>query len=168
MKVAVITIEPCFTVRELGACSYVGYRIYGDRVEHLVIAGGRSGSCRHAGKPKVVKFRKRCDECVLGMLLRRSALVTLPTLSSDGSAIRFVVVYSRAVRALLKERGERVVSVKVLDLRRVLLTHRQRLALRLVASGTPISKVAAELGITKQAARKLLGRLMRKLAEVMA
>jgi DNA-binding CsgD family transcriptional regulator len=133
----------------------------------IVITSGKSGCCESGGRPRITRFRKRCSDCVLGILLKRSAIIAPPVLVDDGKRVRFLVVYSRAVKTLLREKREQVVSVRVLDIRRVLLTSRQRLTLKLVASGASTSKVAVELNVTRQAARKLFNRLMQKLAVVM-
>jgi DNA-binding CsgD family transcriptional regulator len=143
--------------------AYVGYQILDDgRIEHLLLSEN-SGLKR-------VKLKMDCDKCVLGRLVKSSKLVSMPTVLDDGKKIRFVTTYNREVKRILSEHRSQLVSVEVLDLRSVVLTRRQRELLRIVANGagTSPSRVAVRLGVSRQAAQKLLTNLVKKIATIMA
>ena len=128
---------------------------------------GRAGSdCSEGGRPRIVRFRKSCSDCVLGTLIKRSAVIAPPVLVDNGRRVRFIAIFNKAVRTLLK--SEKLAGVEIIDVRSVTLTSKQRLALKIVADVSTTSRVATELKVSRQAARKLLSRLMKKLAILMS
>jgi DNA-binding CsgD family transcriptional regulator len=156
MRVARVAMRQCSELRELGAEGYLGFNVSGcpGRVEHVVVRGRR-----------VVRFQKRCDDCILSFLARKTHLLGMPVLRSDGTIV-FTVPLDKTVRRLLRENRDNVVSVEEVDYREVFLTERQRTVIRLISTGeaSNISRVAEKLGISKPAAYKIVRSALRKLA----
>lgn len=161
MKVARITMWGCEAFQRVCPSAYVGYQMLGDgRIEHLLL--------KDKGGVKV-RLRLDCEDCVLGRLLKSSKLVSMPAVV-DGVKVRFMTIYNREVRRVLSQHKHQLVNVEVLDLRSVVLTRRQRELLRVVAdgAGTSPSRVARRLGVSRQAAQKLLNNLVRKIATIIS
>jgi len=156
LRVARVTMRQCRELLELGPDGYLGFNVSGcpGRVEHVLVRGRR-----------VVRFQKRCDQCILSMLARGTHLLGMPVLRNDGTIV-FTVPLDRWVRKTLREHSDEVVSVEEVDYREVFLTERQRTALKLISTGeaSNISRVAERLGISKPAAYKIVRSALRKLA----
>lgn len=149
-----ITMVGCEALQRVKPRAYLGYRILEDgRIEHHLVRGRR----------RLVRLRVDCDRCVLGRLLKASAVVSTPVVI-DGRLVRFLVLDSREARRIVGETPSRLVSVEQVELENLVLTDRQRHALRLAADGagpTP-SRLARALGVTRQAAQRLLKTVLRK------
>ncbi len=160
MRALRVTLVGCEALRRAGARAYLGYRLLDDgRIEHVLVRGRR----------RAVRIRVRCDDCVLGRLLKASALVSMPVIV-EGRLVRFLVLETREVERLLRESGDRVVSVEPVEVDDLVLTERQRRVLRLAADGGGLSpsRIAARLGVTRQAAQKLLRAALRKVSALLA
>ena len=160
MKLLRILMWQCELVRQQEAEDYLATHlgrcpVY---IEHLLATGN-----------SVKKVRIGCENCVLAKLYRASYVVGKPTLTSDGK-ILFYVRKDKKVEKILKEHLDSLVSVEVVDHREVILTPRQREAIKLLAEGeaTNITRLAQKLRITKPAALRLVRRSLRKLARIYA
>ncbi len=163
MRVARIVMWGCQAFQSLRPQAYVGYRLLSDgRIEHLLIRKGYG--------LETVKLRMECDECILGKLLKSSTLVSMPIVLDDGRRLRFLVAYNHETKRLIARHRDQLDTIEILDLRRVVLTKKQRQVLRLAANGTGTSptKIADKLGVSRQAAQKLLQNLVRKISTIMA
>jgi len=125
-------------------------------IEHLITSGN-----------SVKRVRVGCENCVLAKLYRASYVVGSPVLTPDGR-IRFYVRKDKKVKRIIEEHIDDLISVEEVDHREVVLTPRQREAIRLLASGeaSNITRLAAKLGISKPAALRLVRRSLRKLARI--
>ncbi len=153
----------CEAFQRAHPVAYVGYQILDDgRIEHLLLSDSNG--------LRKVKLKMDCNKCVLGRLVKSSKLVSMPTVLDDGKRIRFMALYNREVKRILSEHRDQLVGVDVLDLRSVVLTRRQRELLRVVANGagTSPSRVAVKLGVSRQAAQKMLHNLVKKIATIMS
>ncbi len=139
----------------MGLTVTLGFNVSGcpGKVEHVLARGHR-----------VVRFQKKCGQCILPILARGAHLLGMPVLRNDGTIV-FTVPLDRWVRKTLREHRDEVVSVDEVDYREVFLTERQRTALKLISSGeaSNISRVAERLGISKPAAYKTVRSALRKL-----
>lgn len=84
---------------------------------------------------------------------------------NDGSLIRFHVLYTREAERLLAAHKGQVVSLEIISPGNLLLTKRQEEALILAAVNGTASPtlIARKLGISRQAASKLLSKALKKL-----
>ena len=157
MKVARITMRPCQQLRRLGPKNYIGYRVNGDTVEHYVTT--RSGG--H------VKLRLRCDDCFFAKLVKSSYIVSPPVLH-DGY-IRFLAVYTNAVRRLVSRHKDQLLSIDIMDSRNVILTDKQRAVFRLISrSGHRPSTIARNWGVSRTAVHKTIKTALRKIAVMLS
>ncbi len=157
MKVARITMKPCHRLRRLRPKNYIGYRVSGETVEHYVTT--RTGD--H------VKLRLRCDDCFFGKLVKTSYIVSPPVLY-DGH-IKFLVVYTNAVRRLVSKHREQLLGVEIMDSRNVILTDKQRAVFRLISSnGHRPSTIARNWGVSRTAVHKTIKTALRKIAVMLS
>ncbi len=158
MKALLISAVPCEQVRELGPEGYLGFRTLNcEAIEHLIVSKGR-----------VVRARRKCDDCVLGQLARHGFILSNPTITSEGF-IRMASTDSAGVRRILRKYRHQIVAVEEIDLRGLILTPKQRMAVALLADGASnISGVARALGISKTAAWKLVKKSIKKIARLHA
>jgi DNA-binding CsgD family transcriptional regulator len=151
-----VTIIGCEALKKVKPAAYLGYKLLEDgRIEHLLLKGRR----------RAVRVRVRCDECVLSRILKASALLSMPVVV-DGYLVRFLVLETREVAKLLEESRGRVVSVERVEVEDLVLTDRQRYVLKLAADGggASPSRIAWKLGVTRQAAQKLIKTALRKVS----
>ncbi len=158
MKALRVTMHVCQRLASLKPRAYIGYRIVDENtIKHLVLVGRR----------RLAKVRVDCSECVLGKLMKTSTLLSMPVL--EGELVRFIVLDTPALHRMLQNHGGRVVGVEPISISNIVLTEKQRKILQPAASASPTpSRIAAALGVTRQAAQRLLRQVVRKLSTVYA
>ncbi|MEB3850982.1 MAG: hypothetical protein LRS49_00165 [Desulfurococcales archaeon] len=156
MKALLVTALPCDEVRKLKPESHLGFRTLGcDEIEHLIVSGGRA-----------LRTRRKCDECLLGVLIRSSYVLSGPVITPEG-LVRMAAIDKPSVRRALRIHRRQLVSLEEVDVRNLVLTPRQRVAFSLLASDAGnIAGVARALGISKVAAWKLVRKSLRKIARL--
>ncbi len=157
MKVVVITHKPCHQFYELfkeyiNELEYIGFSIQ----KHTVV---------HYFKTKKRLVRLPCKDCILRKLLSTSALVDHPRFENGVFVFKFV--YTNALSKLLGLKDEELYTPSLkaytVSARKLLLTARQRCALRLFVQGG-LRKVAEALGVSKPTACRVVKRALKKLA----
>ena len=155
MKLLRVVLRQCERTRRLEARDHLGVRLAScpRKIEHLVVA---KGGVKQVSVP--------CSDCVLAKLYASTFVASPPTVREDGS-IQFIVRAGKAVDRLLSQHRDMVLEVEELDYRRVLLTPRQRTALRLLASGEAkgISGLAEKLRVNKSTASRIYRRMLEKI-----
>ena len=161
MKIARVTLKPCQRLTRLNPKAYIGYQLNGHTVEHLVIADNQ-------GHKSTVSLKVHCGECLFCHFLKTTKIVGTPTLEDHGR-IRFTILYTGTARRLINRHRDRLESLEVYDYRSTILTEKQRKAIQIAAEeGLSPTRVAEKLGVSRQAAGKLLRKAMAKIARTIA
>jgi predicted DNA-binding protein (UPF0251 family) len=138
-----------------------GYR---DNLEYLGFSLQRYGII-HYFKASGKVIRLPCKDCVLRQLLGAAPLVSHPKFEDGAFVFKFLYTRALAKRLKIKEAQwhSSHFTLRLVSLRRVLLTSKQKKAFRLFATGG-LRRVAESLGVSKPAACRLVKRALQKLA----
>lgn len=153
-------MRPCELLKAISPSLYLGFELVDDGcIEHFLMTKG----CK-----EFRRLRIECENCMLGRLIRSSALLSSPMIVKQ-KAIRFLVLYNLSVRKILSDYRDQLIDLEVIDLRKVVLTEKQKQVLRMAGDGIGLSTstLARRLGVSKPAARKLVRRTLCKVSFIM-
>lgn len=162
MRAAVVVMQACNKLIKEKPIAYLSYQVEEDGyIKHLIV--------KLDGERLRLKILKvACHDCFLYHTMKKSKLLSMPSVQEGGDKLKFVVMYTSQTKNLIDKYRDRIESFEVTDLRGLLLTKRQREVLSTAAlRGPSPSRIAKELGISRQAAQKLIAKALKKLTRIL-